>query len=61
MESKSIHYRNIVGYALKLTPALCLCQAVALKAQSADLGAAGNYAILETGAGNVSLAAAPPA
>lgn len=60
MESKSFYYRNIVGCALKLTPALCLCQAVAVKAQSVDLGAAGNFAILETGAGNVSLAAAPP-
>lgn len=43
---------------------LCLSQAVAVKALPVDLGAAGDYAILETGAAaanaNVSLAAAPP-
>ncbi|HEV2318800.1 MAG TPA: collagen-binding domain-containing protein [Verrucomicrobiae bacterium] len=59
-----VNVRNVVGSALKLASAVCLCQVVAAKAQSVDLGAAGDFAILETGAGalnaNVSLAAAPP-
>jgi len=56
--------RNIAGYVVKLTPAVCLCQAMAVKALPVNLGVAGDYAILETGAGagnaGVSLAAAPP-
>jgi hypothetical protein len=46
--------------ALVLTPVTLLCLAGNVNAQLVDLGAAGNYAVLETGNGNVSLAAAPP-
>src|SRR5215469_619779 len=46
--------------ALVLTPVSLLFLAGTVNAQLVDLGAAGNYAVLETGNGNVSLAAAPP-
>jgi hypothetical protein len=59
-----VSVRNVIGNAIKMASAVCLCQAVAATAQSVDLGAAGDFAILETGAGavnaNISLAAAPP-
>src|SRR5215469_14330821 len=46
--------------ALVLAPVTMLFLAGNVDAQLVDLGAAGNYAVLETGNGNVSLAAAPP-
>jgi hypothetical protein len=56
--------QNVFGCVLKLIPAFGLFQALAVKALPVNLGDAGDYAILETGAGaanaSVSLAAAPP-
>ena len=53
----SVHFP---AFCCKAIVAAALCQAVSTKAQLVNLGAAGNFGILETGNGNVSLAAAPP-
>jgi len=52
--------RNVFGYIGIVTLAVFLGQGTAVKATPVDLGAAGDFAILETGSGNVSLAAAGP-
>lgn len=56
MKSNSARTLIIIGATLTF----CFFQAVAVKASPVNLGDAGNYAILEIGSGNVSLAAAPP-
>ena len=61
MKTNSVRFPSILSGA---TLILFFSQTIAVKALPVNLGAAGGYAILETGAGaanaNVSLAAAPP-